>query len=134
MTRRRAVLAPVFLTSVLLAVSAQPALAQRLGQGADDGISTWRVVAALLLCLGLAVFAAYAMRSRMGGLPLLSSIRLSGVRPARRMQLVETLRLSHQIDLCIVACDGQQLLVAASTQGATLLKDLPSQTSSEQQA
>jgi flagellar biogenesis protein FliO len=129
MIRRRAVLA---LAPVVLfwALSLQPALAQRLGQGADDGISMWRVVAVLILCLGLAVFAAYALRARMGGggMPF-----LSGPRPGRRMMLVETLRLSHQIDLCIVNCDGQQMLVAASAQGATLLKELPAP-SSEQQA
>jgi flagellar biogenesis protein FliO len=123
MTGRRALLA-----LIVFAVSWQPALAQRLGQGADDGVSMWRVVVALLLCLALAVFAAYALRTRMGGLPFLSATR-----PGRRMQLVESLRLSHQIDLCVVACDGQELLVAAGPQGVQLLKDLPAR-STEQQA
>ena len=127
-TRRAAfALAPIMLS---WALGLQPALAQRLGQGSDDGISMWRVVAVLVLCLGLAVFAAYALRARMGGGGMAF---LSGTRPSRRMQLVETLRLSHQIDLCIVECDGQRMLVAASAQGATLLKELPAP-SSEQQA
>ena len=127
MTARR-----VLLALAVAALSWQPALAQRLGQGEDDGISLWRVVVALLLCLALAVFAAYAMRSRMGGLPLLSGL-FSGARPnRRRLQLVETLRLSHQIDLCVVACDGEELLVAAGPQGVQLLKDLPARPSEQQ--
>ena len=39
----------------------------------------------------------------------------------RRLQLVETLRLSHQIDICLVSCDGAEFLVAASAQGATTI-------------
>ena len=33
------------------------------------------------------------------------------------------LRLSHQVDLCIVGCDGKELLIAATPHGAVLVKD-----------
>lgn len=109
-------------TALAVALWSAPAFAQKLGQGADDGISLWRVFAVLVLCLALAAFAAFTMKARMGGgLPQF----FTRVRGDRRLQLVETLRLSHQIDLCVVACDGRELLVAASAQGVQLLQELP---------
>jgi len=109
-----------------------PAVAQTLGQGADDGISAWRIVLVLLLCLGLAVFAAFVLKRRMGGAALPSFF--AGAGRNRRMQLVETLRLSHQIDLCIVSCDGREMLVAASAQGARLLQPLNGSASADERS
>lgn len=40
---------------------------------------------------------------------------------ARRLRLVETLRLSHQLDVCLLECDGDRLLVAATPQGLIVL-------------
>ena len=124
MTRRRLRLCSlrrplIAAAAVVLALPA--ASAQTLGQGAADDISTWRVVAVLLLCLALAVFAALALRARFGG----SLPALFAATSGRRLQLVETLRLSHQIDLCVVTCDGQEYLVAATAQGAQILRELP---------
>lgn len=101
-------------TAWLLPVA--PALAQRLGQGTGAEVPVWRVLGALLLCLALAVAAAYILRRRMNGVMPRS---LRGAE--RRLQLVETMRLSHQVDLCIVRCDGRELLVAATPHGATAL-------------
>ncbi|MEJ0027180.1 MAG: flagellar biosynthetic protein FliO [Rhizomicrobium sp.] len=50
--------------------------------------------------------------------------RMPGAR-SRRLTILESLRLSHQVDLCIVACDGREILVAAHTQGVQLLQWLP---------
>jgi flagellar biogenesis protein FliO len=100
----------------LLLLGAAPACAQRLGQGTGTEVPVWRVLGALALCLALAVAAAYVLRRRLGGsLPL-------NMGRTRRLQLVETLRLSHHIDLCLVSCDGAEFLVAASAQGATTIK------------
>ncbi|MEI9997611.1 MAG: flagellar biosynthetic protein FliO [Rhizomicrobium sp.] len=114
-----------FAAALLVLAACRPAAAQTLGQGADDGISTWRVIAVLLLCLALAVYAAYVLRARLGGAPRFAWPLLSRTKIQRRLQLVETLRLSHQIDLCVVTCDGQDLLVAASAQGVEILRELP---------
>jgi flagellar biogenesis protein FliO len=101
------------------------ALAQTLGQGGDDGVSLWRVIAALLLCIVLGVVAAFVLRTRLG-----HRAPFSLGRPRmRRLQLVETLRLGHQVDLCIVTCDGHELLVAASAHGTQLLERVPSNAS-----
>jgi len=99
-----------------LLAAAAPAFAQRLGQGTGTEVPIWRVLAALLLCLALAVAAAILLRRRLGG----------GARPvafggSRRLQLVETLRLSHQVDLCVVSCDSAEFLIASTPHGATLI-------------
>jgi len=109
-------LARIALAAALL-VAAAPAFAQRLGQGTGTEVPIWRVLAALLLCLSLAVAAAVLLRRRLGG----------GARPvafggSRRLQLVETLRLSHQLDLCVVSCDSGEFLIASTPHGATLIK------------
>ena len=115
----------------MLAVALLPgaAAAQKLGQGGGEEISAWRVVGALLLCLLLclllALGGAWALKMRMSGgsalpRPLIARLGAQG----RRLHLVESLRLGAQVDLCIVSCDGRELLVAASSHGAQLLKPL----------
>jgi hypothetical protein len=44
---------------------------------------------------------------------------------ARRIALIETLRLSHQIDVCLLHWDDEQILVAASVQGVSILARRP---------
>lgn len=106
-------------TAVLLLVE-MPAHAQRLGQGTGTEVPVWRVLGALIICLALAVAAAIVLKRRLGG------ARPIGFGRARRLQLVETLRLSHQIDLCVVSCDGGEFLIAATPHGATVINpDLP---------
>lgn len=92
------------------------AAAQSLGGGGDAGVPAIRVVAALIFCLLVAVGAAYALRSRP---EILQALNVT--RNKRRLKLVESLRLSHQIDLCIVSCDGHELLVSASAKGVEVL-------------
>jgi flagellar biogenesis protein FliO len=97
-----------------------PALAQRLGQGTGGEVPVWRVLGALAFCLALAIGAAFLLRRRLGG-----PVRATFGRD-RRLQLVESLRLSHQIDLCVISCDGAEFLLAATPHGATLINpDLP---------
>lgn len=107
---------PAGLAGLMLYAFAAPAWAQTLGQGASTETPWLRVIAALLLCLGLAVAAALLLKKHLGG----PTPALFGAR-ARRIQLIDTLRLSHQVDLCVVQYGGKQLLVAASPGGATLL-------------
>lgn len=97
-----------------------PALAQRLGQGTDSEVPIWRVLGALAFCLVLAAAAAILLKRRLAGPGRAVFGR------ARRLQLVESLRLSHQVDLCVVSCDGAEFLLAATPHGATLIdRDLP---------
>jgi hypothetical protein len=107
---------------IALTMLHMPAEAQTLGQGAMDDVSPWRVVAALLLCLMLAVAGAFALKARGGRVsffPLATKRR-------RRLELIESLRLG-QAELCLVMCDGREMLVLASSQGGSLIAELASE-------
>jgi flagellar biogenesis protein FliO len=94
-----------------------PAAAQRLGAGvAEPDIPVWRVLGALVICLMLAGGAAFALRKRLGGAVPAAKGR------ERRLQLVETLRLSHQIDVCLVRCGEDEFMIAATPHGASLIR------------
>jgi hypothetical protein len=104
-----------FAFSVLAAVTPALASAQTLGQGPETVMPWWRVAAALALCLALAVGAAFALRYRMrGAMPSLTPAK-------RRLKLVESLRLSHQVDVCLLSCEDRQFLIAATPHGAVLI-------------
>jgi len=132
-TRRAARrLAAVAVVALGLAGRAAPAFADRLGQATGAEPSLWRVTAALLLCLALAVAGALALRARLRGggrapagaawrLPFADPAGLFGGGAPRRLQLIETLRLSHQVDICLFSCDERQFVVAATPHGATVL-------------
>ncbi len=100
---------------------ADDAFAQQLGQGIDDGISVWRVVAMLLACMVVAVIAALVLKHRMANGAALLGVR----RNNSRLKIIEILRVRPQVDICLVACDGEELLMVSSPQGASLLRHLP---------
>jgi hypothetical protein len=120
----------------VLALTAAPALAQTLGQGSAPAISWWRIAAALVLCLLLAVAAAVALHLRMSGrLPSLKGAKLTlpalGGTPLgklfnaptdRRLKSIETIRVSPYADVCLFTCDGRTYLVAATPQGVTVIE------------
>lgn len=116
--RRRAWIA-LSVTAALNVMITAAATAQTIGRADDDGISVWRVIAAFVLCAMLAVGAALILRARMGYLPQL------GVRRARRLHLIETLRLGRQVSLSIVACDGEEMLLLSSDQAGQFIRRLP---------
>ncbi|HEY4116130.1 MAG TPA: flagellar biosynthetic protein FliO [Rhizomicrobium sp.] len=104
----------------------QPALAQVLGNGADESVSVWRVLGAFVFCAILAVAGAIVLKHRQGAAPSLALPSLMG-RRSRRLQLVENLRLNPHAGLCIVVCDGSELLVSATQTGVRLVGTLPLQ-------
>lgn len=114
-----------------LLTSATAVFAQPLGQSAELHIPWWRVVGALSICLALAVAAAFSLKWKLSRDPsqpiapawaalFTKSIKTLGG-DARRLRLVETLRLSHQIDICLIRCDRREYIVAASPQGGYLV-------------
>lgn len=103
---------------LMLSVST-PGLAQKLGQGQGDDISILRVILVLLLCLGLAAGAALALRARMGHAPIGWRLKY----PKRRLELRDSLRLPNQVDLSIIRCDEEELLVATSSKGLIVVKE-----------
>jgi hypothetical protein len=111
------------LAALCAIVDVLPAAAQVLGQAADDSISLWRVAAALLFCVLLAIGGAFALKLRAGTAFVLPS------RTNRRLRVVESLRLSPQSTLCIVDCDGGELLMVTTSAGAALIDRLPARDS-----
>ena len=106
-------------------LAGQAAQAAPLGQVGDDGVAWWRVAAALIFCLLLAVGGAFALRSRLGGgVGVRRPTWLRAAQTTRRLELVETLRVKPQVDLLIVRCDGRELLLSASAHGAELIERL----------
>jgi flagellar biogenesis protein FliO len=105
----------------LVLSAATPAYAQALGRAADDDISLWRVGSALLLCIVIAVSAAFVLKARMGPAEILPFI----TKRTRRLQLVESVRLGQHAMLSIVACDGREILVLTSGQSAEVVQQLP---------
>lgn len=109
----------VLFALVLTGGVSTPAIAQ-LGGAPDDGVSLWRVLFALLFCLGLAVAGAFAIRARLGGRALITRARAG----ANRLDLEESLRVSPQLQVAIIRCDGARILIAATPSGTPALLPL----------
>lgn len=129
MIRRLVIAAPVALLA-----SAGPVLAQTLGQGTDTDIPWIRLTAALILCIGLAIGAAFALNRRLNGGPSLPSggwkrvleqiARPASTATAARLTDIETRRLSPQVTVSVFKCDGRSYMVTASLQGQIVLVSL----------
>jgi flagellar biogenesis protein FliO len=111
---------PVGVVAIILAIAiASPAQAA-FGSGQGDSISMWRVVGALMLCLGLACAGALLLKARGGN----GLTRPPFPIKERRLKLQETLRVTPQVHLSIIMCDDRQLLFASSPQGVQLVREL----------
>ncbi len=113
--RDQAVKASLYASVISLALVATSASAQRLGQADDTDVSIARVLAALLLIIVLAGAAMFVGRAR------IAELKFWRPASARRLQVVETARLSPQAMLCLAACDGKEYLIAITPGAASVL-------------
>ncbi|MEI9851958.1 MAG: hypothetical protein WDN24_15250 [Sphingomonas sp.] len=98
----------------------------RLGGGGALDISLTRVVLALLLCLMLAALAALLLKRGGGRIDLAALRRLAAKLPVeRRIQVIETRRISQHADLCLLRCDGEEYLILCSAQQQSVLRRTP---------
>lgn len=100
---------------VSLAAAPLPAFAQKLGGGTDREISLVRILASLILCVGVA-FALALLMSKRGvprGLGNASGWLAKLQRPSR-ITIIEARRLSPHADLCIVRCDGREYVLTCA--------------------
>jgi hypothetical protein len=109
-----------FASAAVLLLAMQSAAQAQTLSGGDPGpdVSLWRIIAALLLCVGLAIAAVFAMRRRFGaggGLVLFANRE-------RRMHLVECIRPSPALGICLIRCDDKEYLVAVGPQGGSLIQ------------
>lgn len=96
--------------------SGWPAFAQTLGQGQASDISFVRIALSLLALLLLAAIVLFLFRSR------LAPVRLWTPGGARRLHVLESVRLTPQASLCLVSADHVEYLVVVSASGATVLR------------
>lgn len=117
----------------LLLLAASPAMAQRLGGGGDLNISLTRIVMALLLCLMLAAVAVLLLKRNGGKLDFGALRRLLVAMPRqRRIEVIETRRVSQFADVCLFRCDGQEYLVLCAQHQQTLLRQGESATNASE--
>lgn len=114
-------LTPIVLLPFVFAAS--PAGAQRLGGGGDLNISLTRIVMALVLCLMLAGLAILLLKRGGGRVDLATLRKLVVAMPVRRrIDVIETRRVSQHADLCLFRCDDEEYLVLCAQQQQTVLR------------
>ena len=96
---------------------AASAFAQVLGKAPDDAVSITRIVTTLALCLTLAVGVALLLKARGSWLTPLANM----LHRDKRIQLVEVVRLTQHVDLCLVRLGETTLVLAASASGVDVL-------------
>lgn len=107
----------LYWAAAIMVIFPATAWAQTLGQNTDDGISAGRVLAALTFCLLLGAGMVMAIR-KWGGSFKKFHVSQSKI---RRLNLRETLRVNAQVQICLVACDDKEMLIAVSPQGVQML-------------
>ena len=107
-------------------LAAAPALAGggRLGGGQPLEVSLGRIVAALVICIIIAVLAALLIRQRSGKIDLYALFGRLQTRP-RAIEVVETRRLSPHADLCVVRHSGREYLLLLLAGNARILSEQP---------
>ena len=135
-----------FSGGVLLAsLAGAPAYAQTLGLAHGPEVPWWRVVGALLFCCLLGGLGALALKYRIrkqGGQRrvfdagnwqrLITNFKLSTRSEddsVARLRLIQTVHLSYQVDVCLLECDGETVMIATSPNGAFVVnRDAPTKT------
>lgn len=124
----------------IVAVSALwslPAHAYVSGTANGPEVSWWRVVLAFFLCCGLGLAGALALKYRLTqsaskgiGSPLRlfefkawqnAFARFNTTRTDtgnQSLKLLETVHLNHQVEVNLLSCDGEKVLIVTSPQGA----------------
>lgn len=108
---------------------AAPAFASggRLGGGGALNVSLTRIVLALVLCTMMALLLALLIRKN-GGKFDLKALRAMVVRlpaAARRIEVIETRRVSQHADICLMRCDGREYLILCAANQQTVLRETP---------
>lgn len=112
--------------AIALLINAAPAIASargHLASGGDLNISLGRIMLALLLCIGIAVIAAIAIKRGGGQFNLARWPRsLGDLASERRMHVIEARRISVHADLCLVRCDAREYLILSSATAQQVLE------------
>lgn len=115
-------LVPASLLGSVAVASASVAQAQRLGQGSNPEVSFVRLVAALVVCLVVALLAILLIRTRRSGAALpqfLSRLKTLGT----AVEIIETRRISVHADVCLLRYGGREYLLLISHGHSRILAD-----------
>jgi hypothetical protein len=113
---------------IVAGVAAQPAVAAQLGTASAPQVPWARIVLALLFCLALAAAAILVLQHHRGWLrfaPFGTRLPRMAHMPRRRIEVIETRRISPHGDVCLLHCQGQSYLVALGPGQALLLDRQP---------
>jgi hypothetical protein len=133
MTMRPGPAAIVCAGAALLVAAPALAGAGRLGGGQPLEVSLGRIVAALVICIIIAILAALLIRQRSGKLDLYAWFGRLQARP-RAIEVIETRRLSPHADICVVRHSGREYLLLLLAGDARILSEEPVALSAEAEA
>lgn len=105
----------------------------RLGGDNAVDISFGRILAALVVCIIIAILAALLIRQKGGKLDLKTLFGRVDFR-ARAIEIVETRRLSQHADISLIRYDGREYLLLLEAGNAQILSERPLTASSEEGA
>lgn len=124
----------------LIAIAGLLAAAGLTAALSDDHASSagppmWRVLAALGLCIALAVAGAWALKVRLAkgdSLPMQPGMSLSKLlmptipvvakQGGGAIEVLQTVKLGSQLELSLLSIEGQRYLIGSTAQYVTLLK------------
>ena len=110
--------------ALLLALVPLPAMAAGLGTASTPSVPWVRIVLAFLFCIALAVAAIAVLRHQQGRLRFTFAARAfpaMAQAPRRRIEVIETRRISQHGDVCLLHCDEYSYLIAMGQAHAVLL-------------
>lgn len=117
---RRASAALALGATLLPGVALAQATAHLGGGGAAVDVSIIRVLASLILCLGIAVAVIFLMRGRSIRLPTLKGLTVPA---APGVEIIQTRRLSAHADISLVRHGGREYLLLLQAGSAQILRD-----------
>jgi hypothetical protein len=116
---------------LLALFAAGPAFAGgRLGGGDESLISIGRVLAAFVICLLVALLAAFALRHRVAAPRSHSFFKRMAVRHSA-IEVIEARRVSQYADVCLIRHDDRQYLLLLQTGASRILSAKPSATEAD---
>lgn len=107
------------MAAVIMALTSAPA---KLGGGGALDVSLGRIVSALVLCLFLAGLAALLLRHGGGRINWAAFRDWKAARPERRIEIIESRRISPHADICLLRCDDEDFLVLSSATTQQVLR------------
>jgi hypothetical protein len=116
------------LVAIAGALAAEPASAAALGTATAPGIPWLRIVFAFAFCIGVAFAAVWLLRMHRQGKIAQSAagwFQGRGERAERKIEVIETRRISTHADVCLLEWQGKSYLLLVGQSGVSLIDSNP---------